>query len=105
MIRKIKAHQAPKKQRTPVYKFELTEEWRVLKTAIDNGIKPGEAWEIVLTDADKEKYKIKNRRTVARYVRLYIQDKKLPYLVDSFHRANEGDFVIVKRPAALSRSA
>lgn len=83
-----------KRKRLSSARFELTEEWRLMRTDIDKGLKPNEALQVSLTEEDKNKYKIKNRRTVARFVKKYLASRKLPYAVKSFHRDDQ-DFIIV----------
>jgi hypothetical protein len=61
-----------------------------MRADLENGLMADEALQVVLTEKDKERYKIKNRRTVARFVRKYIESKKLPYVVKSFHRDDMG---------------
>lgn len=75
-----------------------------MRADIDKGLKPNEALQVVLTAEEKQKYKIKNRRNVARFVKKYIDAKNLPYLVRSFHREGVGDFVIVQYTPRPSRS-
>jgi len=67
-----------------------------MRADLEKGLKVDEALQVVLTQEDKERYKIKNRRTVARFVKKYVESKKLPYIVKSFHREGVGDFLIVQ---------
>jgi hypothetical protein len=78
--------------------LEKTEEWRLMRTDIEKGLKANDALQLVMTDEDKQKYKIKNRRTVVRFVRKYLEDRNLPYVVKSFHRDDIGDVLIVRHP-------
>jgi hypothetical protein len=93
--KKIKLSEAPKRPRKGVSRFEATEEWRLMKADIDKGLKPGEALQVVFTDRDKEKYDIKSRRTIARFVKKYLASHDFPYTVKSFERRETGDFVIL----------
>lgn len=74
----------------------------MLKADIDKGLKPSEALQVLLTDEDKKRYKIQNRRTVARFVKTYIAARKMPYIVKSFRR-DAGDFVIVQYASKATR--
>jgi hypothetical protein len=93
---KITATDLPKRSRQSVSRFEKTEDWRLMRADIEKGLKANEALQVVMTDEDKLKYKIKNRRTVARFVRKYLNERKLPYVVKSFHRDDMGDVLIVQ---------
>lgn len=95
MYSKIKRSQLPKRTRKSESRFEKTADWRKMKADIDAGLKPQEALQVVLTDEDKRKFGITNRRTIARFVKKYIKDKGLRYSVKSFHREGVGDFIIV----------
>jgi len=100
--KKITVASVPKRSRLSVSRFEKTEEWRLMRADIDKGLKPNEALQVILTEEDKLKYRIKNRRNVARFVKKYLTSRKLSYMVKSFHREGVGDFVIVQhspRPA------
>ena len=66
-----------------------------MRADLENGLMADEALQVVLTEKDKERYKIKNRRTVARFVRKYIESKKLLYVVKSFHRDDMRDVLLV----------
>lgn len=68
-----------------------------MKNCLEKGLKPSEALEIVLTNEDKAKYRIQNRRTVARFITKYIRERELPYTVKSFHR-DAGDYFLVMCP-------
>ena len=94
--KKITAASIPKRSRLSVSRFEKTEEWRLMRADIDKGLKPNEALQVILTEEDKKKYRIKNRRNAARFVKKYVESRNLPYLVKSFHREGVGDFVVVQ---------
>jgi len=94
--KKITVPDLPKRNRIAVSKFEKTEEWRELSADIEKGFKANEALQLVMTDADKKRHNIKNRRTVARFIAKYLKDKKLPLILKSFHRDDMGDVFIVR---------
>ena len=93
---KITATNLLKRSRKAVSRFEKTGDWRLMRADIERGLKANEALQLVMTDEDKLKYKIRNRRTVARFVRKYLKERKLPYVVKSFHRDDMGDVLIVQ---------
>jgi hypothetical protein len=95
VFKKLKASEVPKRTRRRIPRFAKTEEWQSMKACFDAGLKPRDALQVILSAEDKKKYRIKNRRTVARFVRNYIAEHKLPYAVQSFTR-DGSDFVIVK---------
>ena len=97
MYKKVKENQVPKRERKSESRFEKTHEWSMMQADIDRGLKPMEALQVTLTDADKEKYRITNRRTIARFVQKYIAEKGLKYTVKSFRR-DDMDFIVVQRP-------
>lgn len=105
MYKKIKRDEMPHKKRRSVSRLELTKEWQLMKADIDKGIKPNEALQICLSDDDKEKYRIKDRRAAARYIKKYLSAHKLPYAVKSMSRPGEGDFFIVHYSPVLKRTA
>ncbi len=57
-----------------------------MKAALDAGLKPQEALEVVLTPADKKKYGLEHRRTVTRFIQKYVKALGQPYTVKSFER-------------------
>ena len=69
-----------------------------MQADIEKGPKADEALQLVLTEEDKQKLKIKNRRTVARFVQKYLRERKLSYVVRSFRRNDMGDVLIVRHP-------
>jgi len=73
-----------------------------MKACLDKGLKPNEALEIVLTDQDKAKLRISNRRTVARFIQKYLVDHKLPYVFKRFRR-ELGDYFLVMYVPRLRR--
>lgn len=95
MYKKGKLEEVPKSTRKSASRFEKTAEWRMMKADIDRGLKPLDALQVALTDEDKKKYKIRNRVTVARFVKKYLAAKGLDYGVKSF-RNNNYDYVVVK---------
>jgi hypothetical protein len=95
MYKKIKEAEIPKRERKSESRFEKTPEWLAMKADIDRGLKAKEALQVALTDADKLKYRISNRRTVARFVKKYLDEKDLRYSVKSF-RSDDMDFIVVR---------
>jgi hypothetical protein len=70
-----------------------------LKADMDKrDLTPNEFLELALTDDDKEKYGITNRRTIARFLQKYIKDNKLKYTVKSFRREDKDFFIVAKPP-------
>ncbi|MFZ0915150.1 MAG: hypothetical protein WBQ76_15145 [Candidatus Korobacteraceae bacterium] len=100
MYKKVKASEVPKRRRVSTSRFEVTEEWRLMKADIDRGLKPQEALQVILTTEDKKRYKIRNRRTVARFVKKYLDSRGLKYRVDSFGRDGR-DFIVLKHQPVL----
>lgn len=96
MYKKVKAEDLPKRDRRGESRFERTPEWANLKADIDKGLKPKDALVVGLTDADKERYGIQNRRTIARFVQKYLAENDIPYRVKS-QRKDEMDLIIVSR--------
>jgi hypothetical protein len=85
----------PKRQRVASSRFEKTSDWRRMKADLDKGLKGNEALQVLLTDAEKAKYKIKNRLSVVRFLKKYLAAHKLRYHVKSF-RGELGDFIVVQ---------
>lgn len=94
MYAKIKADDVPTRERKSESRFERTPEWKAMKADIDRGLKAQEALQVTLTEDDKKRLRISNRRTIVRFVQRYLTDKELPYIVKSFHREKQ-DFVLV----------
>jgi hypothetical protein len=65
-----------------------------MKADLANGVKPNEYLELALTDADKEKYGIQSRRTIARFLQKYLIDHKIPCEVKSFRRDGRDFFIL-----------
>jgi hypothetical protein len=59
-----------------------------MKADLDKGLKPDDVLAVTFAEADMQKYRITNPRTVVRYVKKYVAVYKLPYKVQGF-RANE----------------
>lgn len=95
MFRKIKTDELPKRRRKVASLFEATPEWRLMKEALDAGLKPQEALEVVLTPADKKKYGLEHRRTVTRFIQKYVRSLKMPYTVKSFERESGTYFLVM----------
>lgn len=105
MIRKLKPGEMIRKKRAPQpNRFERTEEWLLLKKALDHGLKPNEGYLMVLTPEDKKRYHIKSKRTVVRCIRQYMRDNKMPYTLATFNR-DEGDTYVIKYEPVLSKTA
>lgn len=96
--KKIHVSDIPKRPRKGKSRFERTPEWKQLKADLDKGLKPKEALQVILTDGDKAKYGIQNRRTIARFLQKYLADHKLPYHLKSFRRDDMDFFVIQNSP-------
>jgi len=92
---KINVAKAPKRKRKAVSRFEATPEWRLMKADMDKGLKPTEALQVIFGEADKERYNIRNRRSIARFIQKYIRTQDLPYKVTSFERRETGDFIVL----------
>lgn len=95
---KIKAADAPKRRRAAVSRFEKTQEWQLMKKDLDKGLKPNEALEILLTEDDRERYGLQHRRTVARFIKKYLDTHNLPYTLKSFARDTGDYFLIMNDP-------
>ena len=95
MYTKTTINKVPKRGRKSESRFERTPEWQLMKADIDKGLKPQAALQVQLTDADKEKYKIKNRHTIARLIKKYLNESELDYVVKSFRRDDQ-DFIVVE---------
>jgi hypothetical protein len=79
MYEKVKRDELPKRERKSEYRFESTPAWEAMKVDIDNGLAPDEALKYTLTDEDKKKYRILNRRTVQRFIQEYLESKGKRY--------------------------
>ncbi len=92
MYGKIKAADVPTRGRKSESRFERSPDWKAMKADIDRGLKPNEALQIALTEEEKKQLGISNRRTIARFLQLYLAAKDLP--CESFHR-EQLDHVLV----------
>jgi hypothetical protein len=101
MFKKIKISELPKRTRKARSRFELTPEWRQLKKVLDAGLKKDEACSVGFTDAEMAEYRIKNWRTISRFIEKYIRNQELPYIVKS---QSNGDLhtVLVLGPQSWS---
>lgn len=97
MYKKIKRDDVPKRGRKSGSRFENTPEWRAMRADIERGLKPQDALQVILTPDDKKRYKIKNRRTIARFVKSYLEKHGHKYSVKSFNR-DANDFIVVLCP-------
>ncbi len=98
--KRLKASDAAKRRRLSVSRFEKTEEWRLMKADLDKGLKPNEVLQVMLDDDEKRKYRIRNRRTVARFIKKYLTDHKLPYTFKSFSREGADVFLVQCLPTS-----
>lgn len=99
MYRRVKGT-PPKRERKSEARLERAHEWRLLKADIDKAdLKVNEYLELALSDADKEKYGIINRRSIARFIKKYLLSKGLnKYSVKSFRRENKDFFIVSYTP-------
>lgn len=95
MYRKVKVSAIPKRRRLSISRFEKTKEWKLMEKDLERGLKPNEALQIVFTEEDKKKYQIKNRLTIARFLKKYLSTHKLSHSVKTFG-GEEGDFIVVQ---------
>ena len=95
MYTKIRIETAPKRSRRSIARFEKTDDWISMKADLQKGLQPGEGLQVLLTEEEKNKYGIRNRLSVARFVKKYVATHRLPYVVRSFRR-DEGDYIIVQ---------
>jgi len=86
---------AAKLTRVRIPRFEKTAEWQRMRADLEKGLKPDEALSVSFTEADMQKYRITNRRTVARYVKKYLAAHQLPYKVKSFQSQQLGGFHVL----------
>jgi hypothetical protein len=96
--KKISLADAPKIHRNRPSRFESTQEWKMMRSDLEKGLKPKEALQITVTDQDKAKYGIQNRRSIARFLQKYLDANKLPYQLKSFHRDGMDFFLIQNTP-------
>jgi hypothetical protein len=101
MYKKIPESKLPRITRNRAFRFESTQEWKMLWADVQKGIQAGRALQISLTDDDKLKYRVKNRKTVWRFVKMKIEAAGLPYEVTSY-RAEDMDHIVVKNAEAKS---
>jgi hypothetical protein len=92
-----------KRKLVRVPRFEKTPEWGYMKADIDKGLKPGEALQVVFGPEDQKKYHIRNRRSIARFIKKYLVTLNLPYIVTSFERRETGHFIILVKCAPVLR--
>jgi hypothetical protein len=93
--KKIRASDIPKRPRKAVSRLEKTEEWQLMKADLEKGLKANEAMQLILTEEDKKKYGIKNRRSIVRFLQKYLTEHNLPYSLKSFQR-DFGDFFVIQ---------
>ena len=92
--KKVTLTDLPKRSRKAVPRFARTAEWKMMKADLGKGLKPNEALQISMDDADKAKYRITNRRTIARFIHKYLLENKLPYRLTSFTREGRDYFIV-----------
>jgi hypothetical protein len=95
VYKKVKSSAIPKRRRVALSRFEKTKEWRLMRADLERGLKSDEALQVVLTDKDKDRYRIKNRLSVVRFLKRYLSTHKLSYSVKTF-RGDDGDFIVVQ---------
>lgn len=104
LVKRIAISDIPKRsRRAKPSRFESTEAWKDLKREIDRGLGEQEAIQTTLTDDDKKKYRIPNRRTTARFIKKYIVSKKLKYTVKSFHTSDGESYFVSNEPPRVAR--
>jgi hypothetical protein len=64
----------------------------MMQADIEKGLKPGEALQVIIGPADKDRYNIHNRRSITRFIQKYVRARELPYSVKSFERRTTGEF-------------
>lgn len=79
MYEKVKRNELPSRERKSEYRFESTPAWEAMKADIDSGLSPDDALKYTLTDEDKKKYRIQNRRTVQRFIQEYLESRGKKY--------------------------
>jgi hypothetical protein len=105
MFKKIQVKEAPKRRRNAVPRFETTREWKWMRAELEKGLRPTEALQVILTDEDRKKYRITNRRTVTRFVQKYLAAHNLPYVVKSLRLDGGRDIILVQHPAKAIEKA
>lgn len=115
MFKKLTENQVPKRERKTESHFEKTEEWRMMKKAIDTGLAPESAPNakdaggamVQLTEEDKASMGIvaglNGRITVTRTITRYLKSKGLHgYRVTGFQKDGL-DHILVLGPKAAAR--
>jgi hypothetical protein len=106
MYKKTNKGDLPKRTRKSESLFEKTPEWRLMRADLDKGFKNSQAPTVELTEAQLEKYGISNPRTVARFIRRYIEQNSLGYEVQRTHRdGKEIVWVVQPEKTKSSRAA
>lgn len=92
-IERVKESKFTKRKRlNDVPRFGRTNAWKQLKAEIDKGISPHTGIQMTLTEEDKQEYRIKNRRTITRFIEKYVKSKGLSYTVRGI-RGLSGDVI------------
>lgn len=94
-VKRLKIGEGPKRQRIQPSRFESTPHWREMKKALAAGIGESEYIQIQLTPEEQAEYKLKHRRTIARFLKKYVQDNSLRYSVNSFNNGGDVYFRIL----------
>jgi len=79
--------------------FESTPDWKRMRADLEHGFQPGEGLQVLITDADRAKYRLPKRRPIARCIQAYLKAHGMTYAVRSFRRP-EGDYFQVYAPQA-----
>lgn len=103
MLEKIKTAEVPKLKRNTLSRFERMPEWEELKAVLQSkkGIKPGESYQIKLSEEEKAAYGINNRRVIYRFLERYFSENTMPYQLRTFER-DGFDYVVIDGPSLES---
>lgn len=83
----LRKQDATKRSRRSDSNFYSTPQWAILKAEIDAGFTPYLAVEVHCDPEElRNKYHIKERRTIPRSVQRYLEDHSRPYTVQCFNR-------------------
>lgn len=104
MFKIIKGGEIPKRKRQSVPRFQLTPEWAQMKSKLDRGLNPEEQILVTLTEEEKAKYRIKDRKTIMRFIRRYLRQNNFKYNFKTFNRDGADWFVIYEdRPLVKAK--
>jgi hypothetical protein len=80
--KKCKVSDLPKrKHRDQVPRFAKTPVWAAMKADLDAGLKPNEAVRTILDAEAKKKFRIKDKKTIMRFLKQYLADNGLKHHV------------------------